>query len=250
MSGRAVGMFPAAILLACALLATGARAQGSASAPFALLELFTSEGCSSCPPADQLLSQIAASARTNGQRILAMEFHVDYWDHLGWSDPFSSHEFSSRQERYVEVLRLAGVYTPQLIVNGTEGFVGSDRNRAEAAIQKALARPVPVSLEFRTVAHAKDVQVDYKVSAAPKGAVLCLALVDSSQVIHVAAGENSGRTLAHTNVVREFVSVRLGDRREGSVTLRQPSAPTSSAVRVIGFVQDGKSLAVLGAAAD
>jgi hypothetical protein len=237
-------------MLAGALLAAPAQAQVTQPAPFALLELFTSEGCSTCPPADQLLSQIAANARTNGQRILTMEFHVDYWDHLGWTDPFSSAEFSARQERYVEVLRLAGVYTPQLIVNGAEGFVGSDRRRAESAITAALARPASTSLEFRVTAGATDYRVDYKVSAAPKGAVLCLALVDSNVVTRVGAGENSGRTLAHTNVVREFVSLRLGDRREGTATLRGPRTKPTSAMHVIGFVQDSRTLAVLGVAGD
>src|SRR5215472_2525698 len=101
---------------------------------FAVLELFTSEGCSSCPPADRLLPQLA-----NDPNIIPLSFHVDYWDRLGWKDSFSNSEFSDRQKEYAKRFRLSSIYTPQLVVNGEFEMVGTNRSSAEAAIKKVFA---------------------------------------------------------------------------------------------------------------
>lgn len=239
------------ILVSALLVTSPQQARAAAnSAPFALLELFTSEGCSSCPPADRLLSGIAASARMSGRRILTLEFHVDYWNHLGWTDPFSSHQFSVRQDHYARAFKSAQVYTPQLVINGVDQRVGSDRRGVEAAIKHALSRSSPASLSLNVTRDGGADHVAYRVSAAPKGALLCVAIADSSVVTHVGAGENSGATLAHTNVVREFVSVPLGDRLEGVVTLRHAATKQSAGTRVIAFLQDAQSLRVLAAAVE
>jgi hypothetical protein len=236
------------MLIGAIFLSAEARAGEAKSAPFALLELFTSEGCSSCPPAEKLLTEIAADAHRGGRRVFVMELHVDYWNHLGWKDPFSSRAFSERQEKYAEALGISQIYTPQLVVNGAEEFVGSDRQRAHAAIASALARPARVSVDLKKTLTPAGLRVDYQVSAAPRGAVLCLALVDSSVTTHVGAGENSGRTLPHTNVAREFRSLPIGVQLEGSLTfpVSRPKKPAS--LHVIGFVQDPTTLALLGAA--
>jgi hypothetical protein len=235
------------LLLAAVMFATPVPPKAGGE-PFALLELFTSEGCSSCPPADELLSRIATDARAGGKRVLTLELHVDYWNSLGWKDPFSSAEFSRRQQRYATAFGLNQIYTPQLVVNGTEQFVGSDQHRARAAIDAALARPAGVSLQFGVTPGGSVVRVDWELAAARPGALLCLALVDSSDVTDVGAGENAGNTLTHTHVVRTFATVPLTDQRRGSVSLARPAGALKTPAHVIGFVQDRRTLAILGAA--
>src|SRR5436305_253879 len=110
----------------------------------AVVELFTSEGCSSCPPADELLSDLKTSMR--GKNIFLLAFHVDYWNYLGWNDRFSDAAFSKRQSHYADVLH-AEVYTPQMIVNGQKVFVGSKRSEAEDAIADALKNPTTIKIQ-------------------------------------------------------------------------------------------------------
>jgi len=113
---------------------------GSAQQPFVIVELFTSEGCSSCPPADKVLSELKAEAEKYKQPVLFLEYHVDYWNRLGWKDPFSKNQFTLRQENYSRVLPGKELYTPQLVVNGEAELTGSDQKAAKAAIQKALEK--------------------------------------------------------------------------------------------------------------
>jgi hypothetical protein len=118
----------------------------STVAPFALVELFTSEGCSSCPSADKVAAELVETARQKHTPIFVLCYHVDYWNNLGWRDRFSDKAYSHRQRRYAEVLNLDGVYTPQMIVSGREEFVGSDRARAYRSIQTALQTPSALTL--------------------------------------------------------------------------------------------------------
>lgn len=215
--------------------APGAGATVSASEPqamvagagFALVELFSSEGCSSCPPADALLDEVRASARPN---VLTLAFHVDYWDSLGWPDPYASASFTARQEDYVRGLGLRQLYTPQMIVNGRREFVGSDRSRAKAAIDDALAQPASVQLTLgapRVIAGQREVSVS--LTEAPSDAVLFVAAVAGPLVSEVKRGENAGRTLHHGSVVR---SLARGAARPDSV-LTVPG----SAGRLVAWVQ-------------
>jgi len=176
------------------------NASGSNS-HFAVLELFTSEGCSSCPPADNLLPELAKRY----PNTIPLSFHVDYWNHLGWDDPFSSSVYSDRQREYASHLQLESVYTPQLIVNGEFEMVGSDRSNAEAAIEKALAEHDETELTISDVKSSNN-KVEFKVSI--KGEVkkleLLAALVQKKATMKIKAGENNGATLSHINVVRSF----------------------------------------------
>ena len=113
---------------------------------FAVVELFTSEGCSSCPPADKLLGEIVANARENKKSVFALAFHVDYWDYIGWKDPYAKKAFSERQQRYAQTFRSNRIYTPQMVVNGTEEFVGSNRAKARANIESALKKSADFTL--------------------------------------------------------------------------------------------------------
>lgn len=188
---------------------------------------------------------MAKQARQEGQRIFPLAFHVDYWNDLGWSDPFSDAAYSRRQKRYTRTLSV-NAYTPQMIVNGTTVFVGSDAGKARAAIHRALSRPATVGLALRAETTAGYLVVQYKVSNAPSKTVLHVALVEWGLMTQVARGENSGRTLSHDNVVRWFetISLDVGKRMPIRVTLPDVNTAMSA---VIGYVQDTASMAILGA---
>ncbi len=219
--------------------------------PFAVIELFTSEGCSSCPPADRLLGEIAEEARKKGKRIFSLAFHVDYWDRLGWRDRFSDSAYSRRQRAYARAFDTSdGVYTPQMIVNGVEAFVGSNRERAHRSIERALRRPARVGLAVQSGRDegSGSVVVEYEVSRATGKAVLHVALVESGLVSDVVRGENAGRRLSHDQVVRVFETVRLKGSGKGRVELKAPETVVSENMSIVAYVQDPKTMAVLGAA--
>lgn len=181
--------------------AGGGASEPAAAAGFALVELFSSEGCSSCPPADALLDEVRARPG-----VLTLAFHVDYWDSLGWPDPYASAAFTARQEDYVRGLGLRQLYTPQMVVNGRREFVGSDRSRASAAIDDALGQPASVQITIstpRVMGGRRSVPV--LLTGAPSDAEVFLAAVDGPLVSEVKRGENAGRTLHHGSVVRSLV---------------------------------------------
>jgi hypothetical protein len=160
-----------------------------------VVELFTSEGCSSCPPADALLAELAGRPD-----VLALSFHVDYWDRLGWKDPYSSREATERQNRYATLLDLATVYTPQIVVDGKWQAVGSDRTDVEHALDLARRslKEIPVTLALD---HGR---AQIKLGPDSKAVVASVLLIgfDRQHVTAVKRGENSGQTLAHVDVVR------------------------------------------------
>jgi hypothetical protein len=214
------------IVLAMAVLLL---APGPVSAAgFAVVELFTSEGCSSCPPADRLLADLA---RRPG--VYALEFHVDYWNSLGWRDPYSAAAYTRRQQAYGD-----DIYTPQMVVNGTNLFVGSNRQRAEAAIAAALQTKPKVTLTATRNAEG----IAYHATNAPEGARLCVAIVDAHRSTKVLKGENEGLTLDHARVVRGFSDVACA--RDGTVPY--PAAVKTS--EVVVFVQAAHSGEILAAA--
>lgn|ERR1035437_1671764 len=200
-----------------------------------LVELFTSEGCSSCPPADRLLQQLDSQA-------IVLSEHVDYWDHQGWKDRFSSHAFTERQEAYARLFRLDSTYTPQMVVDGVLEFVGNDAGRAAQEIGKAAGRP---KAEVRLARTATGVRID--VEGSPAAADVMLALADASAESQVSAGENKGRSMRHVAVVRslrKIGSVKRGAGFHGEVSL----PPAAAAQRAIVFVQEGGQHRVVGAA--
>ena len=170
--------------------------------PVAVLELFTSEGCSSCPPADRLLPELV----NLDPDVIALSFHVDYWNRLGWKDPFSSSEFSDRQRQYGEQFHLASVYTPQLVLNGEYEMVGSNRAEAISTIKKILKEKAILRISIEDVKkEGGKLQVTCQVDGDLKKINLLAALVQKQAVTYVKAGENSGLKLSHSNVVRAFV---------------------------------------------
>jgi hypothetical protein len=230
---------------AAAAAAPGRAAPSTGAAGFALLELFTSEGCSSCPPADALLARLVSESRDSGRRVYALSFHVDYWDRLGWKDRFSSAAWSRRQGEYARRFDLGSLYTPQLVVNGAKEMVGSDAAQVEAALHAALARAARVPVTVHATARGLDVSVRCKVEQAPAGAVLFLAWVDATASSAPDNGENRGRALHHVNVVRDLRSVPLDHPFDGAVELKRPEIRDGA---VIAWVQEAGAGAVVGAA--
>ena len=133
----------------------------AAAEPVAVVELFTSQGCSSCPPADAVLSRVDELAREKKLSVYVLSFHVDYWNRLGWTDPYSDDEFTRRQNQYAGLFRSNRVYTPQMIVNGQTEFVGSDAKRATQAIRRALTRDADHRVRMEVEVEAESVRVRY-----------------------------------------------------------------------------------------
>jgi hypothetical protein len=251
-----------AVLAPLAVLAVACRAAGSSPVPearaddtprsagdggagAAVVELFTSEGCSSCPPADGVLASLAADPR-----VFALSFHVDYWDELGWPDRFSSPESTARQRAYAASFGTRSLYTPQLVIGGSNTFVGSDREHAASSVAAALARPAAVSVSLAVHASAsRSIAVETLAPGAPDGAVVNVAIVERSATTQVRAGENAGRTLRHVDVVRAFAS---RPAPAGTVTLDLPASLRREDAEIVAFVQRPASAAggmpVLGAA--
>jgi hypothetical protein len=207
--------FAAVAFAAVVAAVTVAVARGQSPPPSTpvIVELFTSEGCSSCPPADQLLIALMDTQPVPGALVIGLSEHVDYWDHLGWRDPFSSAAFSRRQDAYGTAAGTGGVYTPQMIVDGGAGFVGSNRAAALAAIGRAAAAPKPpVRLSWSPGAtRALDVAMD----AAPQTAKadVWMAVVEDHLTSSVRRGENAGHDLTHSGVTRRLTALGTADGR-------------------------------------
>jgi hypothetical protein len=210
-----------------------------------IVELFTSEGCSDCPPADILLAKLQSRQPVPGARIIALGEHVDYWDHQGWRDPFSSAQFSRRQEAYSQVFHDQGPYTPEMVVDGETGFVGSEGNRALQAIARAAREPkTAVRLA------AKGTNVSIQTDAPARDADVLLAVTEDNLLSNVSAGENQGRKLVHSAVVRSLRVV--GKARKGEPFTAQVTTPRADSwkpenLHAVVFLEDRATHLVLGA---
>jgi hypothetical protein len=248
--------FPLAVVLlfAVALPTVGRGADKPEPVPI-LIELFTSEGCSSCPPADKWLMQMDSTQPVSGARLIVLSEHVDYWDHDGWRDPYSSHVVTERQSDYALALRLDSPYTPQIVINGTNNIsLGNPQQWREALQQAAQASSVAVSLrEVRIVAgtpavlHAR-VEADGSSVAGSADVYAAVALDHAeSQVLR---GENGGKRLMHTSVVRQFAKVgklEKGKPFSRSIELKLEPGVDPKNMRLVVFVQESGPGKVLGA---
>lgn len=239
------------LLLLSQVATVTARAQKQGQVPPVLVELFTSEGCSSCPPADELLRQVNGQHTSDGALIIGLSEHVSYWNSLGWSDPFSSDVYTQRQSDYSARLRTEGPYTPQMVVNGREQFVGSDRSALHSAFSQESRRK-QIDLHI-TSASIIGNQVSFRYSAAGVPAnssvQLMAALVDDSDRSNVLRGENSGRALTHIFVARTLTAVgTVQDSPNKQVTLTLPAALTKSSQphHLVIFAQQPDLGSVLG----
>ncbi len=237
----------------------GAKAPGAPEKPAqpVVVELFTSEGCSSCPPADALLLKLDRMQPIPGALVIPLSEHVDYWDHLGWKDPFSSAVFSRRQESYAERFHMDSVYTPQAVIDGTSEALGSDASQVRNAILRSLNTDklqVRISPVFRSSRGAPAVHVEVEPwgkSGNRGGAQVKVALAESSVVSDVLRGENSGRKLEHVAVVRSLVDIGRLDAA-GGFSADIPLAGELehwSGKRMVAFVQEQQFGRIEGAAA-
>ena len=214
----------------------------SSFSPVAVLELFTSEGCSSCPPADRLLPQLMKT----DSNIYVLAFHVDYWDRLGWKDQFSSSEFTERQKNYATLFRLESIYTPQLVVNGRYEMVGSNRTDAQKAIQIVLKERPPVSIKIGDVKiNDHKINLSYSLDGHWQHTNLLAILVQKQAIVNVKAGENEGAQLNHTNVVRSIKS--LSSEQKGQIDFTKPDGLNDNNWQIILFTQNADDMAITGA---
>ncbi|HLK22147.1 MAG TPA: DUF1223 domain-containing protein [Bryobacteraceae bacterium] len=221
-----------------------------------IVELFTSEGCSSCPPADQLLSRMDRDQPIAGARVIALEEHVDYWNSLGWVDPFSSAQYRGRQNDYGRKFFDDNIYTPQMVVNGQVAFVGNDGNRAAQEIAKAeQAQTTILALKATPKPGEADV-VELSVQVTNNGKIrnsnVFLAVTESDLSTNVSRGENSGRLLRHGPVVRSFGVIGKLDAKGSNAgaitnTLRLPREWKRENLRAVVFVQERESYKITGA---
>jgi hypothetical protein len=221
-----------------------------------VLELFTSEGCSSCPPADALLSELGSSTKS----VIPLAYHVDYWNHLGWSDPFSSHQWSERQGAYARAMNLSSDYTPQMVIGGGWQCVGSDSRRiasAVAAARSSVLGRVSLHSNLSTVKpQALQVKVDAQIlRAAETGPlVVMLAIYENGLVSKIESGENGGRQLTYDYTVRKLLpafelKAAQGDLVERELNIDLDPSWSMDHLGVVAFIQDAASLRIDGAAA-
>ena len=209
--------------------------------PIVIVELFTSEGCSSCPPADRLLSEIVTNTN-NEKEVIGPSFHVDYWDYIGWKDPYASKDFTIRQRAYARRFVNSTIYTPQMVVNGKHEFVGSSKSH----LGRALRAEKETALEALEISSLK---IENRVLHVVVGgsevsqSILNVAVVEKGLLQNVTRGENSGRVLSHDNVVRAFDS-RQFDGSDNTFMLDLPEDMDLSNSSLIVYAQDQKNWAV------
>jgi hypothetical protein len=224
--------------------------------PTVLVELFTSEGCSTCPPADKLLTDLDQIQPVAGVQVIALSEHVDYWDRLGWTDRFSSVQFSERQGEYSRALGGKGLFTPEMIVDGRTSLIGGKVKLILEAIAEAARSPkAEVSVAIQT-SGPKSVTLTTQVEKVPdlsRGdkAEVMLAITESGLVSSVSRGENSGRQLAHSAVTRKLIKLGTveGQSFTGERVIGLESAWKRENMKAVAFVQEHASRRVLGATA-
>lgn len=234
-----------------------AHVSGSANSTV-IVELFTSEGCSSCPPADSLLKKLSEEAAIPGVEIIALEEHVDYWDHLGWKDPFSSSAFTERQNDYARKFGNGGAYTPQMVIDGQKEVVGSRSQEARELIQKAAGQP-KLAIRLTRAAGSGNEKAAFDIDIAGttalsggKEAELWVAVTEKNLHTDVKAGENSGERLQHAAVVRSLRKVETfhgpNDYLAHASLKLDPSWQQSN-LTFVAFAVEKTSHKIIGAAA-
>ena len=252
-------MIRSAILLflafATTLMITSA-AQTAPSSPV-LIELFTSEGCSSCPPADALLEHLDRSQEIPGAQLIVLSEHVDYWNHDGWKDPHSSHSLTDRQNVYADHLGLKSVYTPQMVVDGTTEFLGSNGPSAKQAIEKARdLEKTPVRISGVSRENPGTLQAHVETDPLPESsrarkADVYVVLALNHAESQVAGGENKGRRISHVAVVQSLTKVGTVEKSKNfaqDVRVKIDPRVDHTNLRLIAFVQEPGQGKVLGAA--
>jgi hypothetical protein len=237
------------ILIALLLIGVSAFAQNNTDKKplkgFAVLELFTSEGCSSCPPADELMGRIQNEYKDGKVYVLA--YHVDYWDRQGWKDVFSNPEYTKRQYDYAKWLGKEPIYTPQLVVNGSKDYIASDETSVRNAVKNTLSKPDNLEFSLEATPINNRLNLSYNINGISKNTKLVLAVVQKSAKSNVKRGENAHRILSHYQIVKQLTSIALKNNGKGNTTISEPKNFNAKDFEIIGFVQDMNSGAILGA---
>ena len=238
-------MHKVSVLLFLFFLSTAINAQENKS--FVIVELFSSEGCSSCPAADKLLSEISREADKNGDNIYCLAFHVDYWNRLGWKDPYGKFQFTRRQENYSRVLPSKELFTPQMVVNGSVEFTGSDKKKADGAIQNAKSKKPAILFELKLDSLKADTAyISWTLSKTDDNYVLQLAYSESGLSSQVSKGENAGKTLQHDHVVKVFSAVnKPGSKGQTKLVLKNRESKNES--ELTGFIQHKQNYKIFAA---
>lgn len=201
-----------------------------------VIELFTSEGCSSCPPADKLVEEIQ---KNNSKNVIILAYHVDYWDRLGWKDTFSQKKFSERQTWYSSIFNLNSIYTPQIVVDGQRQFVGSDESELSKALKNPALNIQNSGLTIKVTDSKNDkISVDYNLEKINSDDILNFALVQNHAISQVKRGENSNKTLSHVDIVREFQSTK--PEKSGNIELDDENLNPKD-FHIVAFLQNKKT---------
>jgi hypothetical protein len=209
---------------------------------FALVELFTSEGCSSCPPADEAVGRLKGWKKN----VYVLSFHVDYWDYLGWKDIFSNAAYSKRQQNYGDLFQLSSIYTPQIVVNGKVQFVGGDETMLRTTIEKDL-KEIPKSVLQIKVQPEKNNQIAVLWETNSVSELkINFALVQNFTKDHIQRGENKGRTLNHYYTVRDFQSLPVNNGSNTTFLTKPPELKPSD-FSIIAFLQNPKTGFIIAA---
>jgi hypothetical protein len=203
---------------------------------FAVVELFTSEGCSSCPPADDFIRELQKVSKNDKLYVLA--YHVDYWNRLGWKDKFSDPDFSKRQYQYANWLNHETVFTPEIVINGKKEFIGSDKNSIIDAIADGLGQDSTGPLPLKCRIMRDQIRVECPGKSNKEDSQLSFALVQRFAQDEVKAGENQGRTLSHVQIVRRLIYAPAG---ENGVTMDLPQNFRLKDWELIGILQDNNT---------
>jgi hypothetical protein len=230
----------------CAIIAIVRPAY--AAEPRAVVELFTSQGCSSCPPADRIIGEL-----TKDPSVIALSLPIDYWDYLGWKDTLADARFSARQKAYSQVRGDRDVYTPQVVVNGSIHVVGSDRAGIESAIDDTRKLGGVMSVPVTMSLSGKQINVSVAASKAPSAAhgEVWICSVSKAVPISIGRGENSGREITYHNVVRNLLKVGDWNGSSGSWSVPLENISREGVDAAVVYVQDGsgdKPGPMLGAA--
>ncbi len=213
---------------------------------FVLIELFSSEGCSSCPPAESFMHKLIHRADSASLPVYIIEFHVDYWNYLGWKDTLAIPAYAQRQQKYGDAFKLSSIYTPQAIINGESEMVGSDEGKINSIILQHIQQPTATGVSFKVnkIGPSK-IEAEYSLTGNTSGCELNFVLVESDLITHIKRGENAGKTITHDNVARVFKTIKI-DSYTGKITIETPHVNLANSM-LICFVQNIDSRKVIAA---
>lgn len=214
---------------------------------FAIIELFTSQGCSSCPAADELLAKTIDNHKDNN-KLIAISYHVDYWNRLGWKDLLSKKEFSDRQRAYGNIMNLNSIYTPQMIVNGEKEFIGSNENDLKYALRDTKKSKEKVTFKnLSATINGRNVTTEFQLNGEYQDCKVNIVLISKKETTEIFAGENKGKTLTYRNVVRYMHSLNAEESGKITFNTNIDLNLLKENFFIVAFVQDINTMKIIGA---